>query len=205
MNFVNERNFIAISGPKDADSINVLAKGISPNSFEGLSIWGSLCYPGGIKFSKIRKPYCKLIHKAKTSLALERFRLGQKDLQDIINHASHLESLSIGLWIIEFDNLVLRKESNLKYLAIKSHQKWSSDIWGKDFYRLEILLRAISKWSLKHSLKTLHIGDINIEENFVKELLTKYDLLDLEVIGARVCTERPFGYSDDYYSYSLKD
>ena len=71
--------------------------------------------------------------------------MDQKDLQNIVNHASHLESLTIGLCIIEFEDLMFRKDSKLKYLSIKFHRNMSGDIWGKDFYRLEILLSAISK------------------------------------------------------------
>ena len=122
-----------------------------------------------------------------------------------MNHASYLESLKIDFCIIEFEDLVFRKDNNLKYLAIKFHRNKSGDIWGKDFSSLEILIRAISEFSLKNSLQTLHIGYVMIEEHFVKGLLSKYSFLNLGIEGARESTKDASVISHHSYLYSLKD
>ena len=73
-------------------------------------------------------------------------------------------------------------ECSITYLALRKISYKSSSNWKSDPNKLQIIINAISKCSLKDSLETLDVFGIKMETKKIEEMLKEVGLEKVKVV-----------------------
>ena len=159
------------------------SKCIRRNYLKGITFEAGGQQAKWVRFCSYMKSFIWYAHKMSRYWEINDFLIEKKDFQHIINSSAHLYTLYFSGCLVSYDSLNFRKDIEFKinYITFEKCRSFYLEDLDKNHQKLEILLEAISKWSLKDSLRLLKIEASDLSEKVIKKMLVKYKLKTLMV------------------------
>ena len=125
----------------------------------------------------------RMLPKCLDSVSIRKFYLSQKDIQHIINSSLNWKIVKFDYWKLDYEDIYLTSKSKSKIETLDFEYSGNTEAsnWKRYPQRFKKLLKAISKSTIKDSLKNLVINQWGVTKKQAKEFLTSLRMKKVKV------------------------
>ena len=125
----------------------------------------------------------RLFWKWFTEIRLHHLIIGQRDFSNILNNCFNWTVLEFFNCKLAFEEVKItnKAKSNIISLSFNNSGRHKNSNWEERPDRLESLIRAISKWSIKESLQELILINCGLTRDEIIQIVEFYGIISIRL------------------------